>query len=75
LLPGVSLERGPPLTAPLKFLYTAPWFLCLAGMALMSAGPEALVTRWSPHLLAATHLLTLGFMMQAMLGALLQLLP
>src|SRR5574343_1832268 len=32
-------------------------------------------SRWSPVTLAATHLLTVGFMMQAMLGALIQILP
>jgi hypothetical protein len=39
------------------------------------AGPAALESRWSPALLAATHLVTLGFMTMAMLGALLQLMP
>ncbi|MFN0315178.1 MAG: permease [Burkholderiales bacterium] len=75
MLPGLSIERGPPLAAPPKFLYTAPWFAFLAGALLLYAGPGALASRWSPAVLAATHLLTLGFMMQAMLGALLQLLP
>jgi hypothetical protein len=39
------------------------------------AGPGAVGSRWTAPVLAATHLLTLGFMAHAMLGALLQLLP
>ncbi len=32
-------------------------------------------SRWMPSVLAATHMLTLGFMMEVMLGALIQILP
>ncbi len=32
-------------------------------------------SRWMPSVLAATHMLTLGFMMEVMLGALIQMLP
>ena len=72
---ALSLERAPPLAAPLRFLLTAPWFACAAGLVLLWAGPDAVQSRWSMPLLAATHLLTLGFMAHAMLGSLLQLLP
>jgi hypothetical protein len=54
---------------------SAPWFAALAALLLLWEGPAALESRWTPALLAATHLLTLGFMSMVMLGALLQLLP
>lgn len=75
MLPGLSVERAPPLTVPLRFLLTAPWFGVLAGALLLWSGPQAFASRWQPALLAITHLLTLGLMAHAMLGALLQLLP
>lgn len=75
MLPGLSVERAPPLTVPLRFLLTAPWFGVLAGALLLWGGPAVFASRWQPALLAATHLLTLGLMAHAMLGALLQLLP
>lgn len=75
MLPGISVERAPPLTVPLRFLLTAPWFACCAGLLLAWIGPDGFASRWQPATLALTHLLTLGFMGQAMFGALLQLLP
>jgi hypothetical protein len=39
------------------------------------SGPEIFLSRWTPAALALTHLITVGFMLQVMLGALLQLLP
>jgi hypothetical protein len=39
------------------------------------AGPEVFASRWTPDVLAATHLITVGFMLQTMLGALIQILP
>jgi hypothetical protein len=68
-------EQAPPVSVPLRFLLTAPWFAVLAAALLAWAGPDALASRWSPALLGVTHLLTLGFMATAMLGALLQILP
>ena len=72
---GLSIERAPHPAAPLRFLLTAPWLGVLAAVALLWGGPDALASRWTAAVLAATHLLTLGFMAHAMLGALLQLLP
>jgi hypothetical protein len=72
---GIALHDAPPLWAPLRFLVSAPWFGMLAALVLLWEGPAALQSRWSPALLAATHLLTLGFLSMVMLGALLQLLP
>jgi len=71
----LSFEKAPPLAAPLRFFLTAPLFAMLAGLLLLVEGPALLASRWSPAALAATHLLTLGFMLQIMLGALIQILP
>ncbi len=72
---GLSFDQAPPFGVPLRFFLTAPWFLVLAAVLLGWRGPELFASRWSPVTLALTHLLTLGFMAQVMLGALLQILP
>ncbi|MBK8754490.1 MAG: hypothetical protein IPL99_23820 [Candidatus Competibacteraceae bacterium] len=72
---GLSLEQAPPFDVPLRFFLTAPLFLVLAAMVLLWHGPELFASRWLPAPLALTHLLTLGFMAQVMIGALLQMLP
>jgi hypothetical protein len=72
---GLSLEQAPPLAAPLRFFLAAPLFLLAAGALLLYAGPTAFESRWSSVTLALTHLVTLGFIVQVMLGALLQVLP
>lgn len=71
----MAFENAPPFAAPLRFFLTAPLFAVLAGLLVAFAGPDMAASRWSPVTLAATHLLTVGFMMQAMLGALIQILP
>ncbi|MGB5065156.1 MAG: hypothetical protein WBQ37_15580, partial [Candidatus Competibacter sp.] len=72
---GLSLEQAPPFSVPLRFFLTAPPFLLLAAGLLLWQGPDLFASRWLPATLALTHLLTLGFMAQVMLGALLQILP
>ena len=72
---GLSLEQAPPFSVPLRFFLTAPWFLALAALLLLWQGPEVFASRWLPATLTLTHLLTIGFMAQVMLGALLQMLP
>ncbi|MDG4549952.1 MAG: hypothetical protein P9F19_17965 [Candidatus Contendobacter sp.] len=72
---GLSLEQAPPFGVPLRFFLTAPWFLALAAALLAWRGPEVFASRWLPATVALTHLLTIGFMAQVMLGALLQMLP
>ncbi|MBK7052090.1 MAG: permease [Rhodoferax sp.] len=71
----LSLEQAPPLSAPLRFFLTAPLFAILAGGLMLWSGPALFESRWSAQALAVTHLMTVGFMLQAMLGALQQLLP
>lgn len=71
----MSFESAPPYTAPLRFFLTAPLFAVLAGLIVAFEGADIFASRWMPAALAVTHLLTLGFMLQMMLGALIQILP
>ncbi len=71
----LSFEKAPPLAAPLRFFLTGPLFALLAGLIVLFSGDAAFASRWTPEALAATHLITLGFMLQIMLGALIQILP
>ncbi len=72
---NLSLDQAPPIHLPLRLLLTAPWFAAAAGVLAMAAGEGALASRWTPTALALTHLITIGFLGQAMCGALLQMLP
>ncbi len=71
----LSYDQSPALSAPLRFFLTAPFFGILAGALLVASGPEIFASRWTPGALALTHLLTAGFMLQVMLGAMVQILP
>lgn len=71
----LSFDKAPPLAAPLRFFLTAPLFAAAAGLLLLVLGGEVFASRWLPGTLAATHLVTVGFMLQVMLGALIQILP
>lgn len=71
----LSFEQAPPISVPLRFFLSAPVFGILAGALLLTLGADALQSRWAPATLALTHLLTAGFMLQAMCGALLQFVP
>lgn len=71
----LSFDQGPPISAPFRFFLTAPLFAISAGLLLLYSGPDAFASRWTPQALALTHLITVGFMMQVVLGALQQLLP
>lgn len=73
--PNLSFEQAPPISVPYRFFLTAPLFGVAAGLLLAWWGPTALESRWSPGALALSHLLTVGFMLQAMCGALLQFIP
>jgi len=72
---GLSLNQAPPISVPLRFFLTAPLFGLLAATILLGAGPDALQSRWMPATLAATHLVTLGFVSMVMVGAVSQMLP
>ena len=71
----LAFENAPPFAAPLRFFLTAPLFGVLAGLLIAVEGGELFASRWMPGTLAVTHLLTIGFMLQVMVGALIQILP
>ena len=71
----ISFDQGPALSVPLRFLLTAPVFGAAAGLFLAWVGPDVLASRWTPGALVLTHLITVGYMLQAMFGALLQFVP
>lgn len=72
---GLLLEHLPPLMTPYRFFVSAPLLGVLAALVLLTGGADSWSSRWSPEVLAATHLLTLGFMAMVMVGALFQVLP
>ncbi len=71
--PTLSFEQAPPISVPYRFFLTAPLFGVLAGLILAWYGPAALSSRWSSGALAMTHLIVVDFMLQAMVGSLLQI--
>lgn len=71
----LSFEQAPPLDATFRFFLTAPWFGAAAGLLLAWSGPAALASRWLPQAMALVHLLAAGFLLQAMCGALMQVVP
>jgi hypothetical protein len=73
--PNLSFDQAPAISVPYRFFLVAPWFGMMAGILLAWSGGEALASRWTPEALALTHLIALGFMLQAMCGALLQFIP
>ncbi len=72
---GLSLEQAPPISVPFLFFLSAPFFLLLTALLLLVSGPQTLASRWTPELLALTHLISLGFLSMTMIGALMQQLP
>lgn len=71
----LSLDESPALTVPGRFFATAPAFGVVAAALMLWAGPGQFAGRWSPAVLATTHLLTLGYMAMVMFGALMQVFP
>lgn len=72
---GLSYAASPPFALPLRWFLSVPVFGVLAGGWLLWAGPAVMAGRWQPQALAYVHLLALGVLLSAMLGALIQLLP
>ena len=73
--PSLSFDQAPPISVPYRFFLAAPWFGVMAGILLAFSGGDAFASRWTPEALALTHLLAVGFMLQAMCGALFQFIP
>jgi len=73
--PMLSFDDAPPFSVPTRFFLTAPWHGVLAGLLILIEGDALTLSRWSPAVLALTHLVTVGVLMQVMIGALFQFLP
>src|SRR3972149_3111309 len=71
----LAYDQAPAIAVPLRFLLAAPLLALPAAALLLYYGPELLATRWSAAALAATHLITLGFIAHSIVGALMQFLP
>jgi hypothetical protein len=72
---GLNLQQAPPIWVPFRFFLSAPLFGLLAAAVMLWQGPALFASRWSASTLAATHLITLGFMTMVMAGAMMQMLP
>ena len=69
---GLSLNQAPPYQAPIKFFLTAPIFAIIAGIfAFFSYSFEI----HDPYIIATIHLITIGFIIITIIGALQQMLP
>jgi hypothetical protein len=73
--PPLALEQAPPLSVPLRFFLTGPLLGAAAGALVALQWDVVTGSRWALQSLAAVHLVTAGFMLQMMAGALLQFLP
>ncbi len=72
---ALSYDQAPPFGLPLRFFLTAPLLLMLAALGGLATVQAWTASRWSGEAAALTHLITLGFLGQVMMGALLQMLP
>lgn len=72
---ALSFEQAPPASVPLRFFVTAPFFGVAAGLLLAWNWQAVTGSRWAPETVAVVHLMTVGFMLQVMAGALLQVMP
>ncbi len=72
---SLAFEEGPPLAFVLRAFLAASGFWTAAGVVLFAGGPWVFTQRYAPDLLAATHLVTIGFLMMVMTAAVWQLLP
>jgi hypothetical protein len=69
---GLSLDQAPPYKAPIRFFLVAPIFAIIAGIfALFSSNYQI----HNPNIIATIHLITIGFIIMTILGALQQMLP
>ncbi|HRO63301.1 hypothetical protein [Thermomonas sp.] len=71
----LRMAQAPTPAVPRLFLRSAALWGVVAGGLLAVDGEAALTSRWSGATLALVHALTLGFLGNAMFGALLQFLP
>ena len=72
---GLSIDQAPPISAPLRFFLTAPFFGMLAGVFIFLSESEILKSRYSMESVVVTHAMTIGFLGFVTLGAITQMLP
>ncbi|WP_353663077.1 hypothetical protein [Hydrogenimonas sp. SS33] len=72
---GLSLDQAPPFGAVLRFFLTIPLFGLLAAGALGLADAQTMTVWDAPTTAALVHLVLLGMVGMAMVGALFQMLP
>lgn len=72
---GVHAGRAPSVTLPLAYLGTAATAFVLAAFALPGLGAALAGHYYHPRLLALTHVVTLGWITLAIMGASYQLIP
>lgn len=73
-MPALEIGQSPPLTLAGRFLATVPLWGIGASVLLAHLGPAPWVSRWHPGVLALVHMLVLGVIGNACIGALLQFL-
>lgn len=71
----LSFDQAPPFSVPLRFFLTACIFAVAAGLLLAVLGPQVFSSRWMPGLLALTHVVGTGVLLQVMVGACFQFIP
>ena len=69
---GLSLDQAPPYKAPIKFFLIAPIFAIIAGFFLLFSTSYEM---HNPNIIATIHLVTIGFIIMTIVGALQQMLP
>ncbi|QDX81057.1 hypothetical protein B9N43_07245 [Denitratisoma sp. DHT3] len=71
----LSFDQAPPFSVPARFFLTACLFGVAAGVMLAVLGGQVFASRWAPGLLALTHLVGTGVLLQVMVGACFQFIP
>jgi len=69
---GLSLDQAPPYKSPIKFFLIAPIFAIIAGIFSLCTNSFEI---HNPYIIATIHLVTIGFIVMTILGALQQMLP
>lgn len=72
---GLAITQAPTPSLPMRFLLAAPAWGMFAGVWLAVQGEGALMSRWAPATVVLVHVVVLGVLGNAMLGALTQFLP
>lgn len=72
---GLAITQAPTASTPLRFLVASVLWGIVAGAWIAWHDGDGFASRWTPATVVLVHLLTLGVIGNAMLGALTQFLP